>query len=515
MSSRFLAVLFAVSLLSLLRLAQADVAGHLRVSTGGAAQWPDLAASAKRQNYVILHAWEIDRLRSLKLANPALRVLLYKNLSAINSFGRQDGYQSTGVAMDEVDPDHPDWFLKNTSGERFHFSGYDWLWAADIGNPGFQKRWGDNVAGELRAAPWDGVFIDDVNPTIRYHYGVTDVAKYPSDAAYQAATRSALAAINPTLKATGKTIFANMGSSVGYNPVVSDWLQFVDGAMDETFTKWSDQPGANYRDTTEWERQLGEVKELESRGKVFLGVTQSALTDRAAARYGFASMLLGAAGRAAFQMGSDYERENWFPEYDYSFGAPVGGETRDAQGLHRRAFTTGLVVVNPTTTSRVVSFGGRYSGSGLTNATSTTLAPHSGLILTRQATAAASGLSVSTLSLVAAPAPAAGVQAQTPPASRSGGVLASHVRVRVRCVRVAGGPCRGRIVLRARATGARSLGRRNVAIARGRSAILRVSLNPVGRRLARSAGVNRIRAAAAGAPRALPSRRSLMLGQAR
>ena len=526
MSRRILVVLFAACLFAVPATAQADVGGHLRVSIGNASEWPDLAATAKRQNYVILHAWEIERLRALKQANPSVRVLLYKNLSSINAYARNNGYQSTGVAMDEADPEHPEWFLKNTSGQRFHFSGYDWLWAADIGNSTYQQRWAENVTAELAAAPWDGVFIDDTNPTIRYHYPVADVAKYPSDAAYQAATRSALAAISPKVHTTGKLVFANMGSWVGYNDVVSDWLQFVDGAMDETFTKWSDQVGANYRDTLEWERQLGEVKELERRGKVFLGVTQSAFTDRAAARYGFASLLLGAESRAAFQMGADYNRENWFPEYDYALGNPQGVETRDAGGVHRRLFDTGLVLVNPTASTRTVTLGGRYSGSGLTNVGSATMPPHTGLILTRvpsatsAATAPAPGQALPLPVPGPAPTPATTPTPTTtptlPPASSSAAKRPDHLRVRVRCSRAARGrACRGRIVLRAKATGKRTLGTRSVALAGGRWAVVRVTLNSRGRRVARSAGVHGIRATARKTSRALRLAMLKPSGQAR
>ena len=59
-------------------------------------------------------------------------------------------------------------------------------------------------------------------------------------------------------------------------------------------------------------------------------------------------MLLGGAGRTHFALHGDYTNENWFPEYDYAIGDAAGAETRDASGVHRRRFTNGLVLVNPT-----------------------------------------------------------------------------------------------------------------------------------------------------------------------
>ena len=97
------------------------------------------------------------------------------------------GRRLTGVATQDAAA-HPDWYLKNTSGQRFTFRHYSWMWAADIGNPGFQQKWADNVLAEIGDKGWDGVFMDDTNPSMEYHYDVARVAKYPTDAAYQAAT---------------------------------------------------------------------------------------------------------------------------------------------------------------------------------------------------------------------------------------------------------------------------------------------------------------------------------------
>ena len=74
---------------------------------------------------------------------------------------------------------HPEWLLKNTSGQAFTFRSYSFLWAADIGLRSYQDRWAANVLTRLQREDWDGVFVDDTNPTIKYHYPVTSVAKVP------------------------------------------------------------------------------------------------------------------------------------------------------------------------------------------------------------------------------------------------------------------------------------------------------------------------------------------------
>lgn len=84
---------------------------------------------------------------------------------------------------------------------------YDWLWAADVGDPGYQDRWTKRVLDE---APWDGVFVDDVNSTLRHHTAVEDVARYPTDSAHAAATSSALETIGPRIRSAGRLVVANV-----------------------------------------------------------------------------------------------------------------------------------------------------------------------------------------------------------------------------------------------------------------------------------------------------------------
>jgi Hypothetical glycosyl hydrolase family 15 len=357
--------------------------GHMRYAIDSNATFPSYEQSATRQGVVILHAWQQDRLRALKAANPAITVLVYKNLSfAIKSTG-PNGFASTGVTYAEADRDQPEWFLLNTSGERFTSRNYNYQWAVDVGSPSYQQRWADNVISELQSQGWDGVLMDDANPTMKYHYDVASVAKYPSDAAYSAATRSALAAIGPRVRAAGKLAMANIGSWAEYPKQGNDWLQFLDGGMEEMFLKWGNSTGAGYGGIGRWNQDLELLKESERQGKMFLAITHSDLTDARAARYGYATMLLGSNGRGRFSLAHDYTNETWFPEYDYDLGNATAVESTDANGVHRRPFERGLVLVNPTGSSLAVSFGGSYSGSGLASASSTTMPAQTGLVLVR------------------------------------------------------------------------------------------------------------------------------------
>ena len=539
---RVLLVTAAVLVLPAQAVAADPVAGHLRYAIDTAAKTADYSATPARDDYVILQSGEVARMKALKLANPSLKVLMYKDVAAMVERDQWGGV-STGVATQDA-ATHPDWYLLNTSGQRFTFWNYSWMWAADIGNPGYQAKWADNVISQLQRDGWDGVFMDDTNPTITYHYTVSAVAKYPTDAAYGQAMGSAVASIGPRVRAAGKLIIANMGAWRDYASVVNSWLPYVDGGMDELFTKWGRTADQGYLYGSAWDIQLQEIKTAESLGKAFLGVTQSANGDVAAARYGWATLLLAANGHANFALHGDYTGENWFPEYDLPIGSPLGPETKDASGVHRRSFSNGLVVVNPTLNTIPVTFGGSYTGCGLTDASSTVLGPHSAVVLVRASapgptttpsptpTATPSPTPTATPTATPSPAPspspvptptptATPVPTPTPtpkpskkphprPTSQFASakrvvVRGTAVKVRVSCL--GGSACKQRLVLR---HGRASLASRQVTVQAGCSSLVRLKLHAAGRRAVRRHGAvtaRVVRVAARGARASIAPRR--------
>ena len=353
-----------------------------RYSIDSSPDFSNLTRTAERSGYVVLQAWRLDELRAIKAANPNVKVLVYKNLSFSAKATHQSGLSSTGVTYEQGEA-NPSWFLLSTSGQRFSSGGWTWLWAMDVGNADYQRRWADNVVSEVVRNGWDGVLLDDVNPTMKYHYNATSVAKYPSDAAYSAATRSALAYIGPRIQGAGRLAIANNAAWVEYYSTGVDWLRFLSGQMDEMFLKWGGTAGESYRGEAQWRTQLNELKETERQGKIFIGKTQSVNTDQAAARYGYATMLLGRESRAAYSFGDSTAETPLFPEYSLPIGIPVAPEERLATGVHRRAFSAGLVLVNPTAGTQSVSLGGSYSGSGVSGVSSVAMTPHTGLVLTK------------------------------------------------------------------------------------------------------------------------------------
>jgi hypothetical protein len=332
---------------------------------------------------VVLLPWQQALMHRLKAANPRLIVLEYKDLGNSSSYQPVDGFSTDGVSYAEALHEHPQWLLRDRAGQPIRCAGYSYLWAMDVGNRGFQRRWAKEVVGELKSQGWDGVFIDNVNPTIRYYHDPADVARYPTDAAYSAAMTSALSYIAPRVHGAGKLVMANIGSWPNYRATGMRWLRYLDGAMDERFTKFMPARGRGYRSQGEWQTELAILRQTQRQGKWFMGIAQSSDGDVQAERFGWATMLLGSSGHATFALQNDaeYGIETWFSDYEAPLGRALGGAREQSSGIYRRRFSGGLVLVNPTSAAHTVGLSGRYSGDGLHAVRAAKMAPHTGLVL--------------------------------------------------------------------------------------------------------------------------------------
>ena len=125
--------------------------GNFRVAIDSAATTADFSKAPARNSVVILQEYQAPLMQRLKAANPSLKVLMYKNLSGMSA-RQPSGFTSAGVPTQEADA-NPDWYLLNSSGQRFTSRNYNWIWIADVGSASYQQRWADNVlVGHRRAA---------------------------------------------------------------------------------------------------------------------------------------------------------------------------------------------------------------------------------------------------------------------------------------------------------------------------------------------------------------------------
>ena len=320
-----------------------------------------------------------------------MKALVYKNLTFTVSYGCRNGvddpYQSTGVGYCDAGKNHPDWFLTDGSNARLNSNYFPQAWAMDVGNPGYQAQWLSNVLSDVRSGGWDGVFMDDTNTDMSWHLANRTIAKYPTGAAWRAATRSMLATAGPALTSAGflaiPNIAAPWGSDYDAQATWSDWIHFTSGASQEHYSKWgSDSSG--WLAGNEWTYQQRFQALTEDVGKVFLGITYAPRADVRTMTWARANFLLfdqpANGGALVYEFTDPEAQDPYASSWTSDVGAPLGPRFQVGPAW-RRNFDGGTVLVNPTTSTVTVALEQPYLRQDGSPTTSVTLAPTSGAIL--------------------------------------------------------------------------------------------------------------------------------------
>lgn len=350
------------------------------------AQWQDIA----RDNaIVVLNSWDFRLIPILKKANPKVQVWVYKNLSGVRSDdcttpsgncgscgpGVQDSaYLSSGMGYCWIRRNHPDWLLSAAgTGQPFRFRGFSQIWAADYGNPAYQQQWFRNVLADLRGQGWDGVEVDNALTTANA-YGTA--ARYPTDAAVQAATYSALRRIGPALhEALAPAVF-NVGFATMFPGLWQHWLGTVDGLLQEFYLSFSTRPNAS---GTTWSLYENEVSACVAQHKscwFHTGEFSPGITAQTR-QYALASFLLATDGRQLLAVGSSTS-----PPLQPQL--MLGGRPSSmfqAGQVWLRYFAQGVAIVNPSTAAAVIPLQGTYLDGAGHRIGTLTLGPASGASL--------------------------------------------------------------------------------------------------------------------------------------
>jgi hypothetical protein len=341
-----------------------------------------ISQEAGTYGVMVMNTYDSATVAALKAANPGLKIFMYVDMMA------SDPTDPSGIAdwvgYTNANQDHPDWFLKDADGNRLIFQSYPSARVMDVGNQAYQDAGIARVVAMARAAGFDGVFLDDANASLRWVVagGSGASIRYPTDAAWQAAVYSFFTRVAPQLHAAGLEVVANIGGSTVTPGLWQKWNTPLDGAMEESWTDGGEGLGQQVPD---WSAKLENVAWSEANGK--FAILNSYNTTEPGNTYGLASMLLVAGGRSSYDTAnSRYQTETWYPEYDTAaqLGDPLGGFTVLPDGVYRRDFANGVVLVNPSTSpAGVVGLGATFSGSGLTDVSSVSLGATSGVILLR------------------------------------------------------------------------------------------------------------------------------------
>jgi fibronectin type 3 domain-containing protein len=322
---------------------------------------------------------------------------------------------------------HEDWFMHNADDQRLTNSHWQWD-LNDITNPAWRQYWLNQVIGDLRLNGAQGIFADSFEAGIGgWWFDQYDVRFAGTNAG------------NPAVWPNGYTWLQQLQDLVGY---MQDGLratpeQFVylpnvdglntgwanvdyarsDGAFMEGFGAWNNSPG-------DWALGMNRALPLSAAGKVLIMETGYADPDTSSAGIQEREFLLGTylllkGSHTYINTGADGGPNGvaYFPEYGLDLGPAVTPVASDVSqyawdGVYRRDFQNGIVLVNATSSTATLNLGqtynqvvpsgggalldsqidasGHYIGGsvGYTPTSSVTLAPGSAVILMRAANAA-------------------------------------------------------------------------------------------------------------------------------
>ncbi|MBI9043233.1 MAG: hypothetical protein JEZ06_02035 [Anaerolineaceae bacterium] len=244
-----------------------------------------------------------------------------------------------------IEEQHPDWFLKDTSGDYIQTSSEAYI-HMDPGNSGWQTFSLNRMREIQEKSGWDGVFLDNVDASLnRTRRDNIQQARYAGDSAFQEAVTNFLKMLyHSYFKPSGRPLFANI--LFLKDPAIwFQYLQFLDGAMIEDFAADWDY---GFLSVEDWETHLCIAEKTQQLGKEIILVTQGDQNDLQRQAFAFGSYLLVQQGQASFRYTNDENYRNvWmYDNYKMDIGQPLGPRYQE-DGIWKREFTGGTVEVDP------------------------------------------------------------------------------------------------------------------------------------------------------------------------
>ncbi|WP_104167237.1 putative glycoside hydrolase [Arthrobacter sp. SX1312] len=298
-----------------------------------------LEFAAEHYRVAILQPWETAAARELKRRRPDMTVLCYKCLSSVRSYEPGPVYTS-GVSFAEAESSADGaWFARRLDGTRIEWARYAGHWQMRVWDPAYQRRWVENVVGELRDSPFDGVMAD--NDVFDDYYGL----HLPIEGATEMLDlRSALGdlvqAAGTALNGVGKLLVPNIAES---RREPGRWQAHAayGGGFEEV---WLGYGAEHLFDPLTAEAQLPQAA---GPGLSILRVPTDGDDRHPNVAYGLSAFWIFGAGRGAYSATAhdDYSRTQHAPELDWQLGRPVTEPTGRNHAWWRE-FEGGFAAVN-------------------------------------------------------------------------------------------------------------------------------------------------------------------------
>jgi hypothetical protein len=344
--------------------------------------------------------------QALRALNPNFVVLHYH--LAMWQSAPSVSFITDGLHWSNDYPDvttHESWFWHNASGGRVASSS-DGKLLMNVSDSGFAAYWADSIAQQTAAGEYDGVFLDSASPALLQGECSRDDSRLAGTAArdqtftelggktWIAAWDTWIAGLDSSLAAKGMPLIPNTSA------FTTTWDNSDYSRTAGIFSEGFADPGFSVAD---WKVSTNQLMAIAAAGKIVIEQNYLASASDVQRRlYYLANHLLVKWNRTYLFYFADNTLE-WYPEWQSDLGAPLAKPTNvDAlawQGVYRRDFAKGSVLVNPGTSAVTVTLaapmrqiapqgGGAIPADGVlatslgtTSVTSLSLAPGSGAIL--------------------------------------------------------------------------------------------------------------------------------------
>ncbi|HTX87104.1 MAG TPA: putative glycoside hydrolase [Candidatus Nanoarchaeia archaeon] len=302
----------------------------------------------------------LANLRKIRQLNPKIIILAYVTSEEILTAPQDPGYAKLRDQLQQqIDPS---WWLKDKSGNFTSFwSGTRMLNVTNGAGVNAQgQRWNDFLpqfinSQVMSTGLWDGVFYDNVWPDISWFNNGNLDYNNDGQADGKSALDAAWAAGNEKLLGNTQALFGGKYLIVSNSRHDTAYQPLMNGIMLESF------PAPWEADGT-WAGSMKSYTDIKGFAQPYLGILNSNTNNTWAQnnyhkmRFSLGSALLGD-GSFSFDYGvNDHSQTWWYDEYQAELGPAVSSpinildKTNKTyrQGLWRRDFENGIVVVNST-----------------------------------------------------------------------------------------------------------------------------------------------------------------------
>jgi hypothetical protein len=260
---------------------------------------------------------------------------------------------------------HEDWFWHNAANMRVA-SVIDKKLLMNITNAGFQGYWIDSLTQQVQAGAYDGIFLDSASPALlQGEVGASDGRLLGTGAkdnpipeldgkTFIQAWEQWISVLDIALKSRGIPLIPNTGE------FITSWDNTNYGLTAGIFSEGFANPSFAESD---WKAATNALLALAAKGKVM--ILQNYLlgsTDVIAQRlYYLGNYLLVKGARSYLDYFSAAGPLEWYPEWELDLGLAqkTGATVLDLlqDGVYRRDFEKGVVLVNPSASKVTVALG--------------------------------------------------------------------------------------------------------------------------------------------------------------